>query len=299
MTTTPTAMTATATRTEHDTMGDIEVPADRYWGAQTQRSLHHFHIGDDRMPRPLLRALGLVKKACALSSRELGTLPATVVDAIAAAADEVIAGHVDDHLPLSIWQTGSGTQSNMNVNEVIAWLASKSAGRAVHPNDDVNKSQSSNDVFPTAMHIAAVEQVVHQLLPAVRALKDTLHAKAIDNADVVKIGRTHLQDAVPLMLGQEISGWVRQLEISIDSVERTLPSLYELAIGGTAVGTGLNAPPGFGVVVSRQIAALTSLPFVVASNPFAALAGHEALVFLHGALKTLATSLNKIANDIH
>ena len=287
-----------ATRTEHDTMGDVEVPADKFWGAQTHRSLHHFRIGHDRLPRPLLRALGLVKKACALSNLQLGKLDEVTAKAISAVADEVIDGSLDAHLPLVIWQTGSGTQSNMNVNEVIAHLASRAAGRAVHPNDDVNKSQSSNDVFPTAMHVAAVEQVVHHLLPGVRALKDTLHAKAIENADVVKIGRTHLQDAVPILLGQEMSGWVRQLELAIDNIERTLPAVYELAIGATAVGTGLNAPKGWDVAVVDQLSSLTSLPFVPAVNKFAAIASHDPLVFLHGALKTLAASLMKIVNDI-
>ncbi len=289
---------ATPTRTEHDSMGDVEVPADRFWGAQTQRSLHHFHIGHDRLPRPLLRALGLVKKACALSNLKLGKLDDVIATAIANVADAVVDGSLDAHLPLVIWQTGSGTQSNMNVNEVIAHLASKAIGRVVHPNDDVNKSQSSNDVFPTAMHVAAVEQVLHQLLPGVRQLKDTLAVKSAANIDVVKIGRTHLQDAVPVTLGQEMSGWVRQLELAIDNVERTLPSLYELAIGATAVGTGLNAPKGWDVVVCAQVSTLTSLPFVPAPNKFAAIASHDPLVFLHGALKTLAAALMKIVNDI-
>jgi fumarate hydratase class II len=293
-----------ATRTESDTMGPIEVPADRYWGAQTQRSLHHFKIGADRFPRPLLRAFGLLKKAAAQVNRDLGLLPEDKARAIVQAADEVIAGTLDDHFPLVVWQTGSGTQTNMNANEVIANRAIELLGgrlgskQPVHPNDDVNRSQSSNDTFPTAMHIAAVEEIRHRLFPAVRRLRDTLDAKARAFADVVKIGRTHLQDAVPLTLGQEMSGWVSQLDHTLAHLEATMGPLHELALGGTAVGTGLNAPPGFAERAAAAIAQLTGLPFVSAPNKFQALAGHEALVATHGALRTLATALTKIANDV-
>jgi fumarate hydratase class II len=293
-----------ATRTERDSMGTVEVPADRYWGAQTQRSLEHFRIGEDRMPREVVRALGIVKRACAMVNQELGLLPADKARAIADAADEVIAGALDGHFPLSVWQTGSGTQTNMNVNEVIANRASQSLGgalgskRPVHPNDDVNLSQSSNDTFPTAMHVAAVGEVRGGLLPAVRRLRDTLDQKARAFADIVKIGRTHLQDAVPLTLGQEISGWVSQLDHALGHLEVTLPALQELAIGGTAVGTGLNAPPAFGERVAAAIARLTGHPFVSAPNKFAALASHDALVAAHGAVKTLAAALTKIASDV-
>jgi fumarate hydratase class II len=292
------------TRTETDTMGAVEVPADRYWGAQTQRSLEHFRIGTERMPRELIRAFGLLKKACALVNRDLGLLPAEKAEAIVRAADEVIAGRLDDHFPLVIWQTGSGTQTNMNANEVIANRAIELLGgqlgskKPVHPNDDVNRSQSSNDTFPTAMHVAAVEQVRGHLVPAVRALRDTLDAKARAFADVVKIGRTHLQDAVPLTLGQEVSGWVSQLDHALAHVEAAMPHLHELAIGGTAVGTGLNAPPGFGDAVAKRLGELTGHPFVSAPNKFEALAAHDALVAAHGALRTLAAGLTKIANDV-
>ena len=240
------------TRTEKDTMGTIEVPADRYWGAQTQRSLEHFRIGDDRFPREIIRALGVLKKACALVNRELGLLPEDKARAIVAAADEVIDGRLDAHFPLAVWQTGSGTQTNMNANEVIANRAIEILGgrlgsqQPVHPNDDVNRSQSSNDTFPTAMHIAAVEQIAGRLVPAVTRLRDTLEAKARAFADIVKIGRTHLQDAVPLTLGQEISGWASQLDRALGQIRAAMPGLLELALGGTAVGTGLNAPRGFG-----------------------------------------------------
>ena len=291
------------TRTERDTMGPIEVPADRYWGAQTQRSLHHFRIGSERFPREMIRAFGILKKACALVNRDLGLLADDKARAIVAAADEVIDGRLDDHFPLVVWQTGSGTQTNMNVNEVIANRATEILGgtpgtRLVHPNDDVNRSQSSNDTFPTAMHIAAVEQLRGRLFPAVRRLRATLAAKADAYQDVVKIGRTHLQDAVPLTLGQEISGWVSQLDHALGHLEAAMPHLHELAIGGTAVGTGLNAPPGFGAAAAKRIAELTGHPFVAAENPFEALAAHDALVSAHGALKTLAVGLMKIGNDV-
>jgi len=291
------------TRTERDTMGPIEVPADRYWGAQTQRSLHHFRIGSERFPREMIRAFGILKKACALVNRDLGLLADDKARAIVAAADEVIDGRLDDHFPLVVWQTGSGTQTNMNVNEVIANRATELLGgtlgkRLVHPNDDVNRSQSSNDTFPTAMHIAAVEQLRGRLFPAVRRLRATLAAKADAYQDVVKIGRTHLQDAVPLTLGQEISGWVSQLDHALGHLEAAMPHLHELAIGGTAVGTGLNAPRGFGAAAAKRIAELTGHPFVAAENPFEALAAHDALVSAHGALKTLAVGLMKIGNDV-
>jgi fumarate hydratase class II len=291
-------------RVESDSMGTIEVPADRYWGAQTQRSLHHFSIGDDRMPLEVVRAFGVLKKAAALVNAELGGLPRDKADLIVRAADELIAGKLDDHFPLFVWQTGSGTQSNMNANEVISNRAIELAGgqmgskRPIHPNDDANMSQSSNDTFPTAMYIAAAELVVHRLLPNVRALRDALDAKAREFADIVKIGRTHLQDAVPLTLGQEFGGYVAQIDADIDRIEGALPGLYELAIGGTAVGTGLNAPAAFGEKAAAKIAELTGLPFVSAPNKFAALAAHDALVAAHGALRTLAVSLMKIANDI-
>ena len=284
-------------------MGPVEVPADRYWGAQTQRSLHHFRIGVERFPREMIRAFGILKKACALVNKDLGLLPEDKARAIAQAADEVIDGRLDDHFPLAIWQTGSGTQTNMNANEVIANRATEILGaalgsRLVHPNDDVNRSQSSNDTFPTAMHIATVEQLRARLFPAVRRLRDTLARKVEANRDVVKIGRTHLQDAVPLTLGQEISGWVSQLDHALAHLETAMPHLHELAIGGTAVGTGLNAPPGFGVAAAKRIAELTARPFVAAENPFEALAAHDALVAAHGALKTLAVALMKVANDV-
>ena len=285
-------------------MGDIEVPADKYWGAQTERSLRHFSIGEDRMPVEIVRALGLLKKAAALVNGELGFLPKDKADLIVRAADEVVEGELDEHFPLYVWQTGSGTQSNMNANEVIAnraiALARGELGskRPIHPNDDVNMSQSSNDTFPTAMHVAAVQAIVHGMLPSVHALRDALQGKSEEFAGIVKIGRTHLQDAVPLTLGQEFSGYVAQLDADIDRIEQALPSLYELAIGGTAVGTGLNAPPGFGRAVAARIAQLTGLPFTSAANPFSALAAHDAMVAAHGAIRTLAVSLMKIANDI-
>jgi len=294
-------------RTETDSMGPIEVPADRYWGAQTQRSLEHFPIGDpssERMPIEVIRAMGLLKKAAALVNAAEGRLEQKLADAIVQAADEVCSGALDDHFPLFVWQTGSGTQTNMNANEVISNRAIERLGgelgskSPVHPNDHVNMSQSSNDTFPTAMHIAAAQVVVHDLLPSVRDLRDALQRKADEFSPIVKIGRTHLQDAVPLTLGQEFSGYVAQLDADIRRIEQTLPGLYELAIGATAVGTGLNAPNGFGRACAAKIAELTGLPFVAAQNTFAALAAHDALVFASGALATLAGSLMKIANDI-
>jgi len=292
------------TRTESDSMGPIEVATDRYWGAQTERSLHHFNIGEDRFTRPMIRALGILKKAAALANGELGQLPKDKVDRILVAADEVIAGKLDDHFPLRVWQTGSGTQSNMNVNEVISNRAIELAGgvmgskKPIHPNDDVNRGQSSNDTFPTAMHIAAAEQVVQHTVPHARALQAVLHAKSEAFASIIKIGRTHLQDATPLTLGQEFSGYVQQLEDALLTVDAVMPRVYQLALGGTAVGTGLNTHKDYAVVSARHIAHLTGLPFISAPNKFAALAGHEALVALHGALKTLACALMKIANDV-
>jgi fumarate hydratase class II len=285
-------------------MGDIAVAHDRYWGAQTERSLHHFSIGAEHFPRPLIRALGILKKAAALTNGELGTLPTPLVDLIVRAADEVIAGDLDDHFPLFVWQTGSGTQTNMNANEVISNRAIELGGgdlgskTPVHPNDHVNRGQSSNDTFPTAMHIAAAEEVVRRLLPAVAQLRGTLDRKALDFADIVKVGRTHLQDATPLTLGQEISGWVAQLDLSVRALQAALPLVYELALGGTAVGTGVNTHPEFAEKAAAHIARLTDLPFRSAPNKFAALAGHEALCLLHGAMKTLAAALMKIANDV-
>jgi fumarate hydratase class II len=282
----------------------VEVAADRYWGAQTERSLEHFKIGGERFPREMIRAFGILKKAAAIVNRDRGALPAEKARAIVQAADEVVAGTLDDHFPLVVWQTGSGTQTNMNANEVIANRAIEILGGAlgsktpVHPNDDVNKSQSSNDTFPTAMHIAAVEQIRHRLLPAVKQLRDTLDGKAKAFSEVVKIGRTHLQDAVPMTLGQEISGWVAQLDYGIGHIEDALPHMLELALGGTAVGTGLNAPADFGHKTAREIARLTGLPFVTAPNKFEALAAHDALLNAHGAIRTLAASLMKIANDV-
>ncbi len=291
-------------RIETDTMGAVEVPSDRYWGAQTARSLHHFPIGDDRMPVSLIRALGILKEASALVNADLGELSPEKSALIVAAAREVSEGKLDDQFPLSIWQTGSGTQSNMNANEVISNRAIELAGgemgskTPIHPNDDVNRSQSSNDAFPTAMHIAAVEEITHRLLPAVRRLRDALQVKAAEYAAITKIGRTHLMDAVPLTLGQEFSGYVAQLDADLRRVGSTLDELYELAAGGTAVGTGLNAHPEFGTRVAAAIAELTGLPFVTAANKFAALAAHDALVMTSGALRVLATSLIKIADDL-
>jgi fumarate hydratase class II len=285
-------------------MGPIEVPADRYWGAQTARSLVHFPIGHDVMPRPLLRAFGILKEAAALTNVELGKLDSGLSQLIVTAAQEVASGTLDEHFPLRIWQTGSGTQTNMNANEVISNRAIELAGEEmgsktpVHPNDHVNMSQSSNDTFPTAMHIAAAEQIVHSLLPSVRELRESLAAKATEFADIVKIGRTHLMDAVPLTLGQEFSGYVAQLDADLLRLEASLPDLYELALGATAVGTGINAHPEFGDRSARHIATLTGLPFVSAPNKFAALAAHDALVHTSGVLRTLAVSLTKIADDL-
>jgi fumarate hydratase class II len=292
------------TRQETDSLGAVEVPAHRYWGAQTQRSLQHFSIGDDRMPKPVIRGMALLKKAAALTNQDLGKLSAEEASLLVQAADEIIDGKLDDEFPLHIWQTGSGTQTNMNVNEVIANRAIELAGgergskAPFHPNDHVNMSQSSNDTFPTAMHIAAAEELVHRLIPSVTALRDALTVKVEEFDDIVKIGRTHLQDAVPLTLGQEFSGYVAQLDDDLERIGLVLPGLYELAIGGTAVGTGLNAPPGFAERCATKIAELTGLPFVSAPNKFAALAAHDAVVFAGGAVKTLAVSLMKIANDI-
>jgi fumarate hydratase class II len=293
-----------STRIEKDTFGPIEVPADRLWGAQTQRSLQNFKISGERMPRALVHALALVKKAAALVNQDLKQLDPKKGAAIVAAADEVLAGKLDDEFPLVVWQTGSGTQTNMNLNEVLANRASEILGgvrgedRGVHPNDDVNKGQSSNDVFPTAMSVAAAQAIRHELLPKVAALRQTLERKASETRAVVKIGRTHLQDATPITLGQEISGWVAQLDHAIRHLQEALPHLYELALGGTAVGTGLNAHPEYAVRVARKIADLSGLPFVTAPNKFEALAANDALVFAHGALKTLAAALFKIANDV-
>jgi fumarate hydratase, class II len=291
-------------RTESDSMGKIEVPSGRYWGAQTQRSLHHFDIGEDKMPPELIKAFGTLKKAAALVNHELGKLSEEKTRLIAQAADEVISGRLNDHFPLRIWQTGSGTQTNMNANEVISNRAIELAGgvmgskQPIHPNDDVNKSQSSNDTFPTAMHIAAAAQVHRALLPAVSELRATLHRKALAFADVVKIGRTHLQDATPLTVGQEFSGWVSLLDRDIERLHATLDGLFDLALGGTAVGTGLNAPAEFAVRGAAKIAELTGLPFRSHPNKFAALSAHDELVYASGALKTLAGSLMKIANDV-
>jgi fumarate hydratase, class II len=297
-------MSSTDTRTETDSMGSIEVPSDRYYGAQTARSLIHFNIGFDTMPREMIWAFGILKKACAQVNHDLGKLPAEKAQLIAQAADEVIAGTLDEHFPLRIWQTGSGTQTNMNANEVISNRAIELAGgqlgskKPIHPNDHVNMSQSSNDTFPAAMHIAAVKEVTQRLIPAVTLLHDALAVKQQEYADVVKIGRTHLMDAVPLTLGQEFSGYVAQLDHGVERLRAVLPHLRELAIGGTAVGTGLNAHPEFAERVAAKIAVLTDLPFVSAPNKFEALAAHDALVMASGALKTLACSLMKMANDM-
>ena len=294
----------TATRQEKDTFGPIEVPASKLWGAQTQRSLLNFDISGEHQPREIIHALAQVKKASATVNHKLGLLDEKKSQAINAAADEVIAGKHPDEFPLVVWQTGSGTQTNMNVNEVLANRASELMGgergeaRLVHPNDDVNKSQSSNDVYPTAMHVAAVTAIEQKLLPAIAQLHRTLRAKSVAFADIVKIGRTHLQDATPLTLGQEISGWVAQLEHGEKHIKAALPHLYELALGGTAVGTGLNAPKGYAEGVAAEIAAITGYPFVTSPNKFESLASCDGLVHAHGALKTLAASLMKIANDV-
>ncbi len=292
------------TRIEKDSMGEIEVPSNVYWGAQSARSLIHFKIGIEKMPREIIRSMGILKKAAALVNAELGVLAKEKADLIVKAADEVIEGKLDEHFPLSIWQTGSGTQTNMNTNEVISNRAIEMAGGVmgskspIHPNDDVNKSQSSNDTFPTAMNIAAAEELNKRLLPAIAMLRNTLKQKSDEFKDIIKSGRTHLMDAVPLTLGQEFSGYVQQLDNAIERVNLVLPGLYQLAIGGTAVGTGLNAHPEFAEKTATKIAELTGLPFVSAPNKFEALAAHDAIVFAHGALKTIAASLMKIANDI-
>ena len=291
-------------RIETDSMGSIEVPNEVYWGAQSARSLINFNIGIEKMPRELIRALGILKKAAALTNNELGTLSDDKCKLIDSAANEVIEGKLDAHFPLSIWQTGSGTQTNMNTNEVISNRAIEMAGgemgskKPIHPNDDVNKSQSSNDTFPTAMHIAAAEQLNNKLLPSIALLRTTLANKAELFKNDIKSGRTHLMDAVPITLGQEISGYVQQLDNAIQRINLTLPGLYELALGGTAVGTGLNTHPDFAVKSAQKISEITGLPFVTAPNKFEALAAHDAIVFAHGALKTLAASLMKIANDV-
>jgi fumarate hydratase class II len=293
-----------STRIETDSMGQVEVPSDRYYGAQTARSLVHFNIGWERMPREIIHAFGLLKKGAALVNVELGVLDPKLGELIARAAEEVAAGKLDEHFPLMVWQTGSGTQSNMNVNEVISNRASELAGGAmgskqpVHPNDHVNLSQSSNDTFPTAMHMAAVMRIEAHLLPRIKALRDTLAQKSDAYAGLVKIGRTHLQDAIPLTLGQEISGWVAQLDNAIRTIGSTLPQLREIALGGTAVGTGFSAPPGYGELVATRISELAGHSFVSAPNKFAALASHDAFVAVSGALKQLAAACMKIANDV-
>lgn len=296
--------TTTKTRTETDSMGAIEVADHVYWGAQTERSLHHFEIAGDVMPKELIRGFAILKIAAAMANNELGLLPEDKASLIINAAGEIIDGKLNDQFPLRIWQTGSGTQTNMNVNEVISNRAIEIAGGKlgskdpIHPNDHVNRSQSSNDTFPTAMHIAAAESLVYKLIPSIKILRNALAEKQKAFADIVKVGRTHLQDAVPLTLGQEFSGYVAQLDAAIKNIELTLPGLYELAAGGTAVGTGINSHPKFANLVAKKIAEITNLPFVTAPNKFAALAAHDAIVFSSGALKTLACALMKIANDI-
>lgn len=292
------------TRIETDSMGEIEVPTEQLWGAQTQRSIHHFSIGEELMPLEIIWAFGILKKAAAIANCELGNLEDTKAEMISNAADEIIAGNLFGEFPLHVWQTGSGTQSNMNTNEVIANMANQTAGEAlggkmpIHPNDHVNMSQSSNDTFPTAMHIAAAENMVHNLIPGVTDLRDALAQKVESFKDIVKIGRTHLQDAVPLTLGQEFSAYVAQLDADLKRLNDALPAVYELALGGTAVGTGINSHPEFAELVASLIAELTEMPFVTAPNKFAALAAHDAIVMASGALRTLAVSLMKIANDI-
>ncbi|MBI2603766.1 MAG: class II fumarate hydratase [Deltaproteobacteria bacterium] len=291
-------------RIEKDSIGDVKVESKRYWGAQTQRSLENFKIGGHRFPRAMIQAMGIVKKAAALTNHQLGTLEKSKSELICKACDEVIEGKWDEHFPLVVWQTGSGTQSNMNANEVISNRAIELAGgemgtkKPVHPNDDVNKSQSSNDTFPTYMHIAAVMEIHHSLRPALDRLAEGLEKKAEAYRDIIKIGRTHLMDATPLTLGQEISGWAAQLRFAGKEVERSLLGLYEIPLGGTAVGTGLNTHPNYAELVADKIAQLTGLPFVSAANKFAGLAAHDAFVACHGALKTLAVALMKIANDV-
>ncbi len=291
-------------RIETDSMGEIKVPVNKYYGAQTARSLMNFKIGGETFPRELIRAFGILKKAAALINQQLSTLSSDKADLIINAADEVIEGKLDDHFPLVVWQTGSGTQTNMNVNEVISNRAIEISGgvmgskKPVHPNDDVNKAQSSNDTFPTAMHIAAVEEIHRHLIPMIKKLRDALDVKAKEFKDIIKIGRTHLMDAVPLTLGQEFSGYVQMLDNNLERIDACLPRLYELALGGTAVGTGLNTHPEFAVESAKKISELTGLPFVTARNKFEALAGHDAMVEASGVMKTIAASLMKIANDI-
>jgi fumarate hydratase class II len=291
-------------RIEKDSMGEIQVPANKYYGAQTARSLMNFKIGGERFPRELIKALGILKKAAALTNKELGILPADKTDLIVKASNEVIDGKLDEHFPLVVWQTGSGTQTNMNANEVISNRAIELSGgvmgskKPIHPNDDVNKAQSSNDTFPTAMHIAAVEEIHRRLIPMVTKLRDALAAKSKEFKDIIKIGRTHLMDATPLTLGQEFSGYTQQLTNGLERINGCMPRLYELALGGTAVGTGLNTHPDFAVKSAAKIASITGLPFITARNKFEALATHDALVELSGVLKTIAASLMKIANDI-
>ncbi|MBF7687252.1 class II fumarate hydratase [Acinetobacter rathckeae] len=291
-------------RIEHDTMGDVEVPSDAMWGAQTQRSLQNFKIGSEHLPRILIRGMGLVKKAAAITNAELAQIPQEIAHSVIGAADEVILGQWDAQFPLVVWQTGSGTQSNMNCNEVIANIANQKLGQPlgaqnpVHPNDHVNRAQSTNDSFPTAIHVATALHIHELLIPAVTSLRNTLDAKAQAFAPIVKIGRTHLQDATPLTLGQEFSGYVSQLDHALLRLEHALGGLYELPLGGTAVGTGLNAHPEYAVKAAQHLATLTGLPFRTAENKFEALAGRDAVVFASGALKTLAVSLNKIANDV-
>lgn len=291
-------------RVESDSMGEIQVPAEHYWGAQTQRSLQHFGIGSDVMPREMIRAIGVLKKSAAIVNAQLKLLTQDQAELIARAAEEVITGKLDSEFPLSVWQTGSGTQTNMNANEVISNRAIELAGgvmgskKPIHPNDHVNRSQSSNDTFPTAMHIAAAEMIQNNLLPALKSMRDALDTRARDFEHIVKIGRTHLMDAVPLTLGQEFSGYVSQLDDDIQRLQAVLPGLYKLAIGGTAVGTGLNTHPQFAEKAAAQIAKETGLPFVSAPNKFAELAAHDAIVFASGALRTLACSMMKIANDL-
>jgi fumarate hydratase class II len=292
------------TRIEHDTMGEVAVPSNAMWGAQTQRSLQNFKIGQERLPRAMIRAMGLVKKSAALTNASLDQIPQDICDAIVGAADEVIVGQWDSQFPLVVWQTGSGTQSNMNCNEVIANVANQKLGqplgaqKPVHPNDHVNRAQSTNDSFPTAIHVAAAIQINELLIPALTNLKNTLAAKSVEFESIVKIGRTHLQDATPLTLGQEFSGYVSQLEHGLARLDYALQGLYELPLGGTAVGTGLNAHPEYAEKSAKKLAELTQLPFVTAPNKFEALAGRDAAVFASGALKTIAASLNKIANDV-
>ena len=292
------------TRTEHDTMGDVQVPSEAYWGAQTQRSYQNFKIGGETLPRPVIYAMALIKKAAAQTNAGLGRIQQEQADLIVRAADDVLAGKLDTQFPLVVWQTGSGTQSNMNMNEVLANRANELAGtglaayKPVHPNDHVNHAQSTNDSFPTAIHVAAAQEINRLLIPAVKKLRDTLDKKAKAFAPIVKIGRTHLQDATPLTLGQEFSGYVSQLDHGLTRLQDALQGLYELPLGGTAVGTGLNSHPDYAVKVAKQLADLSGLPFVTAPNKFEALGGRDAAVFASGALKTLAASLNKIANDV-